>query len=1260
MPNLLQQVGATPQKQPKYVPLFISHNFSGLVTQRSVVHDPSDVVTQKFYEGRPDALWQGLNVELTNRLTLSRRPGTIAFSADLYPTPPLRTFAFELTDGTIRVLVDTGNSGTLAITSASNATGSPLTTVYNGTFPGAINNGFVGLQVQIAGFVTNPANNGTYTVTASTATTLTVDNINGVAETVAATAFTAGAVYWDVQNGTTTLIRSKLPCAGQSYFVAVAGILYVGDGCSNWIYQPTGGGGVNSGVTVYGFGIPEPLIAPTVKVTESGQAGASWTPNTVFSTMGLIYDTGSSTIYQLQSVNANPSVTNTTQLGTTGSGQPPWNQSPGGTTLDHTGGGTITWTNFGPIVAWTAHTVYNNATVGGSAAQPCIVYDPNTKMCYVQSSSASSATSGSTYPVFNPGIGQHTIDGGGGTGCVWIPVGSLDLEPWQPNHSYPARASIHNQYSLTACVELTGLQNGLPTVASGQVLYFQVSSGGTSGSGYTPFGTTAIGSGNTISDNDLTWLSLGSYTWTALTQYTAWTANGVPFSALVDANGNFQVCVQSGISGGTQPTWNVTGYGGKTTDGGVIWANVGDAMSWATNTQWYLPSVGFAPPSQSQPYGGAFITDTNSPTDIEYAINSGLSGATAPAWATSSPGYTDDNGASFAVTSVSVVGGTATYHGTFTAGPFGTYLAGQQIYVTGFTNSGNNGYMVALTGNSTTFTVSTTSQVNETATSHAQVGLIWFNDGPFSQCSLPFQFGFAYSYSYESRSLDDYYSVNVLGTSQPPIPPGLSAPLPPPTGSLTGDVSSAAPVTQITGSNTGAVITIYGPLSTDPAVDSVIIWRSGDSADGGADMFELTVIPNVQGTAPGTPIGYWSFQDCLPSAPATINGVSYPGLDTLIPAPIASVNNPPPTGFLPMIYNFERIWGSVGPTVYFSAGPDSLVGNPNTQFNIADDIPFLATVVRIVKIAQGSLVFLTDSIQEILGGPSTGSFYSVELASGIGLGNYNALDTYMGEIYFFSADGQLMTLNPALSAQTIGFALGDQFVNLPSSGVSDATWIPSKVYVAALQAGIDNALFVGDGSTGWYRCNPHQVPGLAQGPQPVWSPFAKITNGCQMLYTTEISPGIKKLLIGSTLPNEPILERSLSVFTDNGTQYDAFFVMGAITLAWPGQLAVLKHLEMDFSQSGYNTTGYHPTVSFLIDEFAGTFTPFTLLPVYDPPSLYGRTTSPTSYSPNRYYFSGTRAIARGRFIQIKVDFGTTPNGDEMNNLTIFGRLLVET
>jgi hypothetical protein len=120
MPSPFHVAGSQPQKQAKYAPLFIDRAFTGLYTQRNPLHDPSDLVTAKFYGGRPDALWMGSNVELTNNLTLKRRPGLIEFSTSTYPTIPLRTFAFELTNGTIEVLVDTGSTGSLAISSVNN------------------------------------------------------------------------------------------------------------------------------------------------------------------------------------------------------------------------------------------------------------------------------------------------------------------------------------------------------------------------------------------------------------------------------------------------------------------------------------------------------------------------------------------------------------------------------------------------------------------------------------------------------------------------------------------------------------------------------------------------------------------------------------------------------------------------------------------------------------------------------------------------------------------------------------------------------------------------------------------------------------------------------------------------------------------------------------------------------------------------------------------------------------------------------------
>jgi hypothetical protein len=283
------------------------------------------------------------------------------------------------------------------------------------------------------------------------------------------------------------------------------------------------------------------------------------------------------------------------------------------------------------------------------------------------------------------------------------------------------------------------------------------------------------------------------------------------------------------------------------------------------------------------------------------------------------------------------------------------------------------------------------------------------------------------------------------------------------------------------------------------------------------------------------------------------------------------------------------------------------------------------------------------------------------MAPGVGLLSYNACDVYAGEIYFFAADNSFKVITPSLNLSNFGFPLGDQFANQPSFGTSDATWDPKKVYVAVHQNGTDNAVFVADGSTGWYRLNPHQVPGAAQGPEPVWSPFGVITGGVKMVQSVETSPGIKQLLAGGTAPGDNILVRSLTTFTDDGVQYDAFFTMGSIKLAEPGQIALLKFLEFDFSG-----VSLLPTISYLLNEISGTFTSFVngtdvtgSVPVFDPPSLYGDTIVPTSYSPNRYYFASNASLAKCRHMQVKVDFGNTSNGDEMYSMTIFGRHVVE-
>lgn len=1305
MANLLETHGARPSnKEPKFVPLFMDRAFTGLFTQRAALHDPSDLGTLKFYGGRPDSLWMGSNIELTNRLTLQRRPGLSPFSTTTYPTAPDRAFSFELINGTIQVIIDTGPTDfieTLSLTQVAKSSGGQA--IYLGVFSDGANNAFVGMTITVAGFLT-PGNNGTFVVDASSATSLTLSNAqatpeidpaiatlirtlsisqvaqssggdavyigtfpcggnnayvgmifvvtgfltpanngvficvasttttltltNGLAtpETDPASAVSSGAVYYDQQNGSKTLLFGKAPGAGQTHFIAVAGVLYMGDGVDTNKYTP-----LNTNGTIWQWGIVAPALQPNVVITESVLTSQAWVASTWFSTMGIIIDSNGNS-QQLTSVNNDLSNPNTTQFGTSGSGAPNWaSVSPGGTLVD----GTVTWTNRGPIAQWQAHTGFNSVTSGGTFNDPASIYDPASFGFYEESNPGTGLATGGSRPPFTGVVGDHHFDGS----CNWVCYANTNTTPkvftWQKAHVYGNFLSTFGGNDCIIEPFKPPLPDVTPPFVAGKVTYLFTSGGGTSQA--TPYSPPwpPLGNGSMglpTNDGQLQWTCLGSATWAANTLYSGWTAANSPtFNAVTDPDGNLYVCTTSGTSGpsvpwhlwqalhiyavgitiidsngyrqtvtttgtsgGTHPAWNTTvggttvdasvtwtnqgfAYGFNVTDGTAIWTCVGQAAgaTWTASQSYYLPKIGFSPPSISSPFGGAAVQDTNAPVDTEFVINTGVSQTPGPpTWNATQGGYTADN------------------------------------------------------------------------------TVLWINNGAFTANGFSWASGLVYAYSFKARSLTDFYSVDVLGTTQPPVPPGLAnqitnGPLPPPTGSETGAVSTASPAFIITGGNAGAINTVTGVGSTDPQVDTIIIWRSTDGG-GVGNMFELTEIPSpppINGVAQP-----WSFQDFLPQTPTLL----YPGLDPLIPAPINHVNDPPASTFLPMVFNFQRIWGAEGQQVNFSGGPDTRVGNPNEAFNPEDELPFLSNVINIVKNTQGLVTLLTNSIELIAGGPLTASFFSVTLCPNVGLMSFNALDVQAGEIYFFSTDNQFYSISPSLNMSRASFPIADQFANLPSSGISDTIWNSSDVYVAVHQKGLDNCIMVADGATGWYRCNPYQTPGGYSGPEPIWSPYANITNGCKMVQSVETAPGLRKLLVGSPTGCNQILYRDQTVYTDNGVQYDANFTMGSIVLVHPGQLAVLKFLEMDYS--GHS---FRPTVSFLLNEIAGTFIPFVSKPQFDPPSIYGTTGVPGSYSPNRYYFSSTKSLARCRHMQIRVDFGATPNSDEMFNLTIFGRLMAE-
>lgn len=68
--------GAQPQKNPRYSPLHVGRMFTGLVTNRSPLRgNLPNMYESAYHLSTPDIMIAGSNVEVSNRLTLVRRPG---------------------------------------------------------------------------------------------------------------------------------------------------------------------------------------------------------------------------------------------------------------------------------------------------------------------------------------------------------------------------------------------------------------------------------------------------------------------------------------------------------------------------------------------------------------------------------------------------------------------------------------------------------------------------------------------------------------------------------------------------------------------------------------------------------------------------------------------------------------------------------------------------------------------------------------------------------------------------------------------------------------------------------------------------------------------------------------------------------------------------------------------------------------------------------------------------------------------------------
>lgn len=501
--------------------------------------------------------------------------------------------------------------------------------------------------------------------------------------------------------------------------------------------------------------------------------------------------------------------------------------------------------------------------------------------------------------------------------------------------------------------------------------------------------------------------------------------------------------------------------------------------------------------------------------------------------------------------------------------------------------------------------------------------------------------------------------------------------------SLTGHVSNVSPIGVSTGAQTLQNIIVQGGLmpsqvggdaSHDPQVDLIALFRN---TDGGPFFYLLTYFgngtnnqTNLQSQATfqpdfpytpfatlGTGVGQVSFPASPSNAWRYVDATPDVNLVTSIFAPLGLLNSPPPAGLTNMEFFEGRMFGSVDNLLYYNTAADnySLLnetqnGVPAESWAGANVVIFDSIITRLVAVGGGLLVFTQTDIWVVTGtNILNGGFNPTRMFAGHGLLSYNALAKDGSTIWIYTSDREMLMMTPGSGSLEAGFPIGD---------VLEATFDPSLVYITRHVAGSqDNAVYLADGSTGWYRLNPNQQGASMSGEQtPVWSPKANITGGCGAIASIQTSPGVHQLLVGGTSTG-PVLNRDLTIFNDNGTPFEWFATIGTIVLVNEGELAEVESITTKMNNStGGNAT--QPRVGVLLDEISGAFE-YLGTSVNDPPQF------PPSKSllSNRFYLKqGTVApVCQNIQIQLEGSFSSIYDStqDELLSLTIRGAKVPE-
>lgn len=1015
MDSPLTQAGAV-SSPSKYAPLHTNRFFTGMWTQRNPLRDAAvPYLYEKFYAGsRFDSLLDGLNAELTSRLTLARRSGNSVYNSRIFPALN-RFYGFRVFSGSneqIHVMADC-SSGQISYTIASTLVANVLG-VFTLTVATVEPHGLkVGDTPTFAGLTTNTWLNGlTKTVTfVNDAHSFQVTPAGHFAYGLTpdtGTITVTGAYVFDATGPVTQLaIWKKDPSAGSTFFQGVGNTLYFGNGVEQkkWLQTAKSWAGTtlfNTGdfIVDTNLNIQVALGDVSLSVTNVDVTSNVLTLslsdlvpiNIVFGVaLNLSGFVGASFLNGQQifvsSVNANQIVASFTHAnysgsdsgtagwtnGPTGGSQPNWNNSvlpyiDGSQQWINKGSSIQNWgiaapttsptaantTRPSPYPNWAASTFYNPSLV---------IVDSNSNLQIVQTA----GTTGGAPPTWALGVGATTTDGT----VTWKNIGPAG---WQSAHAYAVNDMVSITYTYYVVVP-----SGPPPCFSGNVRV-----------------KTRRG--------DCKFEELGKLI-VALTRFGPRLAQVLSHEydgPMFDMGGGELVTPDHLIE--TRKGWvraaeifsdkPIVHYKGTV-------YNLSIRTTEESERHYFLSSGYIAHNRKELPSpdegSGETISYPVTVTEFFKCTTAGTSGGTQPHWATGIGTIIYDNQARWTNQGTSI---------TWATIGAGVAVSNAPIVI----DSNGNKQQIATPGK--TGSAAPTWKTNSGETT-IDAGATWLCQGQFSAAGTAPWF---YAYAFKN--------------------------------SVSGEVSTASPSSSFITLAENKIITVQGQGSADPQVDVIQIYRC---LQGGSELLFLAEIANPKNAT-------WSYNDASPDA----------NLNELILAQINDANDPPPLGLVALTYHLGRIFGSVGNTLYFS-NVNSTNGVTTSCFRPVDSFILPSKIVRSWSTPIGLITMTVSDMYITLGqGTASSPFYTVTYLEGIGILNYDAFTVNGSTAYLNTTASKVISLDPSAGVTEIGFPIGDQFLTLYNPASAYMTWHEGS-------SG-DTALYAADGATGWFRMAPTSAP----------------------------------------------------------------------------------------------------------------------------------------------------------------------------------------